>query len=68
MGSVCFLLTAFHKSYCDVAPEIGVALKRFVDKDEKQSLNDTFDHILSTTQKAALETLETPGTFTVWSS
>lgn len=32
-----------------------------MDKDEKQSLHDTFDHILTTTQVAALEVLAIPG-------
>jgi hypothetical protein len=43
------------------APEIGEALKRFVDKDEKTSLHDAFDNILEATQKAALEDLVEAG-------
>lgn len=46
---------------CFTAPEIGEALKRFVDKDEKLSIHDTFDHILKNTKKAALEDLATAG-------
>ena len=55
-----------HRVVCCSAPEIGEALKRFVDKDEKQSLHDTFDHILSTTKQAALEDLATAGMQTAW--
>jgi hypothetical protein len=46
-----------HLELVCVVPELGEALKRFVEKDEKLSLADTLNACLEATQEAALETI-----------